>query len=118
MYNIISLLALRKAEKEEGKRAREKVLKKLDLDKVCSPYYVNLNMFSKLLVLQMILVTSQLERKQALGLPLENRAAKPPLPSIQEEKVYISFKFYVETQGMLGNVVELDSVLIAEFLAC
>ncbi|TYH11161.1 hypothetical protein ES288_A07G235900v1 [Gossypium darwinii] len=54
------LLALRKAEKEEEKRAREKVLKKLDLDK--------------------------LERKQALGLPLENRAANPPLPSIQEEK--------------------------------
>ncbi|PPS00985.1 hypothetical protein GOBAR_AA19663 [Gossypium barbadense] len=28
----------------------------------------------------------KLERKQALGLPLENRAANPPLPSIQEEK--------------------------------
>ncbi|KAG4193113.1 hypothetical protein ERO13_A07G200300v2 [Gossypium hirsutum] len=60
------LLALRKAEKEEGKRAREKVLKKLDLDK--------------------------LERKQALGLPLENRAANPPLPSIQEEKSSLPVK--------------------------
>ncbi|KAB2075369.1 hypothetical protein ES319_A07G217600v1 [Gossypium barbadense] len=60
------LLALRKAEKEEEKRAREKVLKKLDLDK--------------------------LERKQALGLPLENRAANPPLPSIQEEKSSLPVK--------------------------
>ncbi|TYJ27976.1 hypothetical protein E1A91_A07G226200v1 [Gossypium mustelinum] len=60
------LLALRKAEKEEEKRAREKVLKKLDLDK--------------------------LERKRALGLPLENRAANPPLPSIQEEKSSLPVK--------------------------
>ncbi|MBA0791303.1 hypothetical protein Gohar_015892, partial [Gossypium harknessii] len=94
------LLALRKAEKEEEKRAREKVLKKLDLDKVCSPYYVNLDMFSKLLVLQMILVTSQLARKQALGLPLENRAAKPPLPSIQEEKSSLPVKSITKADHM------------------
>ncbi|PPD77667.1 hypothetical protein GOBAR_DD25404 [Gossypium barbadense] len=94
------LLALRKAEKEEEKRAREKVLKKLDLDKVWSPYYVNLDMFSKLLVLQMILVTSQLERKQALGLPLENRAAKPPLPSMQEEKSSLPVKSITKADHM------------------
>ncbi|KAL4376673.1 hypothetical protein GQ457_02G004460 [Hibiscus cannabinus] len=54
------LIALRKAEKEEEKRAREKVLKKLEVDK--------------------------LERKRALGLPLENRAAKPTRPIVQEEE--------------------------------
>ncbi|TYH64102.1 hypothetical protein ES332_D07G243100v1 [Gossypium tomentosum] len=68
------LLALRKAEKEEEKRAREKVLKKLDLDK--------------------------LERKQALGLPLENRAAKPPLPSIQEEKSSLPVKSITKADHM------------------
>ncbi|KAK9013351.1 hypothetical protein V6N11_041364 [Hibiscus sabdariffa] len=54
------LIALRKAEKEEEKRAREKVLKKLEVDK--------------------------LERKRALGLPLENHAAKPTRPIVQEEE--------------------------------
>ncbi|MBA0605657.1 hypothetical protein Godav_018209 [Gossypium davidsonii] len=68
------LLALRKAEKEEEKRAREKVLKKLDLDK--------------------------LERKQALGLPLENRAAKPSLPSIQEEKSSLPVKSITKADHM------------------
>ncbi|MBA0549253.1 hypothetical protein Golob_020298 [Gossypium lobatum] len=68
------LLALRKAEKEEEKRAREKVLKKLDLDK--------------------------LERKKALGLPLENRAAKPPLPSIQEEKSSLPVKSITKADHM------------------
>ncbi|KAB2022677.1 hypothetical protein ES319_D07G228200v1 [Gossypium barbadense] len=68
------LLALRKAEKEEEKRAREKVLKKLDLDK--------------------------LERKQALGLPLENRAAKPPLPSMQEEKSSLPVKSITKADHM------------------
>ncbi|XP_012492737.1 uncharacterized protein LOC105804605 isoform X1 [Gossypium raimondii] len=68
------LLALRKAEEEEEKRAREKVLKKLDLDK--------------------------LERKQALGLPLENRAAKPPLPSIQEEKSSLPVKSITKADHM------------------
>ncbi|MBA0878734.1 hypothetical protein Goshw_005033 [Gossypium schwendimanii] len=68
------LLALRKAEKEEEKRAREKVLKKLDLDK--------------------------LERKKALGLPLENRAAKPPLPSIQEEKSSLPVKSVTKADHM------------------
>ncbi|MBA0758420.1 hypothetical protein Gotri_021419 [Gossypium trilobum] len=68
------LLALRKAEEEEEKRAREKVLKKLDLDK--------------------------LERKQALGLPLENRAAKLPLPSIQEEKSSLPVKSITKADHM------------------
>ncbi|KAH1129061.1 hypothetical protein J1N35_000439 [Gossypium stocksii] len=68
------LLALRKAEKEEEKRAREKVLKKLDLDK--------------------------LERKRALGLPLENQAAKPPLPSIQEEKSPLPVKSVTKADHM------------------
>ncbi|XWS31266.1 hypothetical protein CRYUN_Cryun23aG0062800 [Craigia yunnanensis] len=54
------LLAWRKAEKEEEKRAREKVLRKLEVDK--------------------------LERKRALGLPLESQAVKPSVSVTQEKK--------------------------------
>ncbi|GMI69236.1 hypothetical protein like AT1G04850 [Hibiscus trionum] len=54
------LVALRKTEKEEEKRAREKVLRKLEADK--------------------------LERKRALGLPLENQAAKLSQPIAQKEE--------------------------------
>ncbi|XVF72260.1 hypothetical protein PTKIN_Ptkin12aG0105900 [Pterospermum kingtungense] len=55
------LLALRKVEKEEKKNAREKVLKKLEVDK--------------------------LERRRALGLPLESQAMKSSLPVVQEKKL-------------------------------
>ncbi|GMI69235.1 hypothetical protein like AT5G48690 [Hibiscus trionum] len=54
------LVALRKIEEEEEKRAREKVLRKLEADK--------------------------LERKRALGLPLENQAAKLSQPIAQKEE--------------------------------
>ena len=37
-------------------------------------------------------LTSQLERKRALGLPLESQTVKPSVPIIKEKKVYISFK--------------------------
>ncbi|KAE8685837.1 putative xyloglucan endotransglucosylase/hydrolase protein 23-like [Hibiscus syriacus] len=61
------LMALRKVEKDGEKREREKVLKKLEADK--------------------------LERKRALGLPLENRAAKPTRPiAREEEKNYLPVK--------------------------
>ena len=54
-------------------------------------FYVilGLNMFLKLHVIQMVLITSQLERKRALGLPLESQALKPSVSDTQEKKVYI-----------------------------
>lgn len=40
MHNFISFIALRKAEKEEEKRARERVLQKLEADKVFVEFLV------------------------------------------------------------------------------
>ncbi|XP_021274496.1 UBX domain-containing protein 1-like [Herrania umbratica] len=68
------LLALRKAEKEEQRRAREKVLQKLEVDK--------------------------LERKRALGLPLESRAVKPSGPIIQERKSSLPAKSVKKDESM------------------
>ncbi|XP_007049733.2 PREDICTED: UBX domain-containing protein 1 [Theobroma cacao] len=68
------LLALRKAEKEEERRAREKVLQKLEVDK--------------------------LERKRAHGLPLESRAVKPSGPIIQEKKSSLPVKSVQKDEPM------------------
>ncbi|KAK6238868.1 hypothetical protein QUC31_004337 [Theobroma cacao] len=68
------LLALRKAEKEEERRAREKVLQKLEVDK--------------------------LERKRAHGLPLESRAVKPSGPIIQEKKSSLPVKSVKKDEPM------------------
>ncbi|OMO95848.1 hypothetical protein COLO4_15646 [Corchorus olitorius] len=75
------LLALRKAEKEEERRAREKVLKKLEVDK--------------------------LERKRALGLPLESRAVKPSRPVNQEKKNSLPVKSIKKDERMRECLVSL-----------
>ncbi|OMO86863.1 hypothetical protein CCACVL1_09411 [Corchorus capsularis] len=75
------LLALRKAEKEEEKRAREKVLKKLEVDKI--------------------------ERKRALGLPLESGAVKPSRPVIEEKKNSLAVKRIKKDERMRECLVSL-----------
>lgn len=74
----------------------------------------------------MVVITSQLERKRALGLPLESQAAKPSVPIVQEQKVYIyvfqnDISKHKEKNYFMDNIRDLiwvHHVKVAEFIAC
>ncbi|KAL0281898.1 UNVERIFIED_CONTAM: UBX domain-containing protein 1 [Sesamum angustifolium] len=71
----LSLLALRKAEKEEEQRAREKIRQKLEEDKA--------------------------ERRRKLGLPPEDpAAAKPSAPPVEEKKSFLPVRPATKAEQM------------------
>ncbi|KAF8394067.1 hypothetical protein HHK36_020271 [Tetracentron sinense] len=69
-----SILAFRKAEKDEEKRAREKIRQKLEADKA--------------------------ERRRKLGLPLEDRAAVKPTSVVQEKESLLPVKPATKAERM------------------
>jgi len=100
--SIGSMIELRRLEKEEEKRAREKIRQKLEEDKVSnfctSSLRISLALSFKFLIdvgntnnlaLKMFFL-SQAERRRKLGLPPEDPAASKPSapPPVEEKKVF------------------------------
>ena len=105
--SIGSMIELRRLEKEEEKRAREKIRQKLEEDKVSNFSTLSLRIFLTLsfkflidvgntnnLALKMFFL-SQAERRRKLGLPPEDPAASKPSapPPVEEKKVFFFPEF-------------------------
>ncbi|KAL0368593.1 UNVERIFIED_CONTAM: UBX domain-containing protein 6 [Sesamum calycinum] len=95
-----SLLALRKAEKEEEQRAREKIRQKLEEDK---SFGMELVSFDNHVVISFLDIYSacRAERRRKLGLPPEDpAAAKPSAPPVEEKKSFLPVRPATKAEQM------------------